>query len=174
MTSSLNAYAFVAKGHYYQMPDVADASKPKIVDANETIIEPNADNDDTYLGVERTSGVCLIAMERIFFNMAVYGDDLFKGFGIPGDNGWFFPLSFVRRESVWTQDQVDDVFGALVTGEKVKWALFSVIMIFGLAFLGLTVFCGLRSYKLHKELYPGKNFLFYVDVEDESLIPLDT
>jgi len=47
-------------------------------------------------------------------------------------------------------------------------------MILGLAFFGLTIFCGLRSYKLHKELYPGKNFLFYVNVEDESLIPLDT
>ena len=46
-------------------------------------------------------------------------------------------------------------------------------MIFGLAFLGLSIFCGFKSYKLHKDLYPGKNFLTYVDVEDESLIPLD-
>jgi|Transcript_46943 hypothetical protein len=173
MTSSLNAYAFAAKGHYYQMDPAVNASIPTIVDQNEEEIVPNSDDDDTYLGVERYSGVCLIAMERIFFNMAIYGDDLFKDMGIPGDDGWFFPLSFVKRESVWTQDQVDDVFGALVTGQKVKWGLFSVLMILGLGFLALTVFCGFRSYKMHKELYPGKNFIFHVDVEDESLTPLD-
>ena len=104
MTSSLMAYAFVAKGHYLQLAEAAAESKPIIRDANGDEILPNQDNDDTYLGVERYSGVNLLAMERIFFNMAVYGDDLFKGYGIPGDNGWFFPLNYVRRESVWTQD----------------------------------------------------------------------
>lgn len=58
------------------------------------------------MGIERYSGTCLVAMERIFFNMVIYGDDLFKNFtpALDGDYGFFFPLSFVRRESVWTQD----------------------------------------------------------------------
>jgi len=30
------------------------------------------------LGVEKYSGANLIAMERIFFNMMIYGDTLFK------------------------------------------------------------------------------------------------
>lgn len=57
-------------------------------------------------------------MERIFFNMQVLGDDLFQNLDAEADPmptyGYFFPLAFVKRESVWTQDQVDDVFGPLV------------------------------------------------------------
>ena len=106
MTTSLNAYGFVAKGHYYQLEPKADAAKPKIVDSDGNEFVTNPDEDDTYLGVEQLSGVCLIAMERIFFNMAIYGDDLFQNFTpeIPEDYGYFFPLAFVKRESEWTQD----------------------------------------------------------------------
>ena len=103
MTSSLLAYSFVSKGHYYQLAEAAEESKPKMVYQNNTVIEPIQEEDDTYLGVEKYSGVCMIAMERIFFNMAIYGDELFN-FGVPGDNGWFFPLAYVKRESEWTQD----------------------------------------------------------------------
>ena len=78
MTSTLGAYGFAAKGHYYQMSDEVFASKPKIVDKNGEEIPSSEDNDDTYLGVEKYSGACLIAMERIFMNMVFYGDDLFQ------------------------------------------------------------------------------------------------
>ena len=74
MTTTLGAYGFAAKGHYYQMSDEALESKPKIVDANGEEIAGNEDNDDTYLGVEKYSGVCLITMERTFMNMVFYGD----------------------------------------------------------------------------------------------------
>lgn len=106
MTTSLNAYGFVAKGHYYQLSEMASASKPKIVDSDGNEFVTNSDDDDTYLGVEQLSGVCFIAKERIFFNMAIYGDDLFQNFTpeIPEDYGYFFPLAFVKRESEWTQD----------------------------------------------------------------------
>ena len=67
---------------------------------------------------------------------------------------------------------MDNTFGALVTGQKVKWAIFSLLMIFGLGFLGLTVFCGFRTCRLQKEIYPNAGF-FTIDVEDESLVPLD-
>ena len=60
------------------MSDEVFASKPKIVDKNGEEIPSSEDNDDTYLGVEKYSGACLIAMERIFMNMVLYGDDLFQ------------------------------------------------------------------------------------------------
>ena len=45
-------------------------------------------------------------------------------------------------------------------------------MIFGLGFLGLTIFCGFRTCRLQKELFPNAG-VFSVDQEEESLIPLD-
>ena len=36
MSSTLGAFGFVAKGHYYQLSPLADDSKPVIVDKNGT------------------------------------------------------------------------------------------------------------------------------------------
>ena len=52
MTSTLNAPAFCAKGHYYQLSPEAESSKCTIVDMNGQEITPNQDADDTYLGME--------------------------------------------------------------------------------------------------------------------------
>lgn len=41
---------------------------PKIVDKDGNLIEPNKEDDDTWLGVERLSGVNLVARERIQLN----------------------------------------------------------------------------------------------------------
>jgi ABC-type Mn2+/Zn2+ transport system permease subunit len=46
----------------------------------------------------------------------------------------FIPLVLVKRESQFTQAQADAVFGALVLGNKVKWALFGVL-------LGISLIC---------------------------------
>lgn len=106
MTSSLKAYTFAAKGHYYDLTPVAAESAPKLYNKDMEEILPVADDDDTFLGVERFSGVCVVALERIFFNMAIYGDDLFQNFTpeLSGDIGFFFPQAFVKREAVFTQD----------------------------------------------------------------------
>ena len=101
MTSTLGAYGFAAKGHYYQMSPEAFESMPKLVNANGEEIPSSEDVDDTYLGVEKYSGACLIAMERIFMNMVYYGDDLFQYTDVP-EYGYFFPLFFVNRNSKWT------------------------------------------------------------------------
>ena len=53
---------------------------------------------------------------------------------------------------MWTQDQIDQAFGALVLGLKLKWTFFSLLLLLGLTFLGLTVFYFLRYRKLRKEL----------------------
>lgn len=103
MTTSLNAWGFAAKGHYYQLSEEASDSKPIIRDASGKEIETNPDVDDTYLGVEPLSGVCLQAMERIFFNFQIFGDNLFRNFNppLPEEFGYFFPLAFIKRESTW-------------------------------------------------------------------------
>ena len=53
-------------------------------------------------------------------------------------------MSYVKRESKWTQDQVDDVFGPLILANKLKWVFFALLLFFGLVFLALTVLFGLR------------------------------
>lgn len=52
MTSTLNAPAFVAKGHYYQLSAEAESSKCVIVDTDGQEIIPNEEADETYLGME--------------------------------------------------------------------------------------------------------------------------
>lgn len=86
------------------------------------------------------------------------GDSLFntKTFDpeIPSDFGYFFPLAFIKRESVWTQDQVDTVFGALVLGKKLKWVFFGLLLLFGLVFAALSFFCGYKYHNLKKSMKP--------------------
>ncbi len=77
MTTSLKAYTFAAKGHYYDLSPEAESARPTLYNKDMEELVPNQDDDDTYLGVERYSGACMVALERIFYNMAIYGDDLF-------------------------------------------------------------------------------------------------
>ena len=142
------------------MSDEAFASKPKIVDKNGEEIPSSEDVDDTYLGVEKYSGACLIAMERIFMNMVFYGDDLFQNFTpeIP-EYGYFFPLFFVNRNSKWTQEQVDNTFKPLAIAMIMKWVLFALLLTLGVVFGGLMICYGLKYRKLRKEVYPdGKGY----------------
>lgn len=52
MTSTLKIPAFICKGHFFQVTDVVEDSIPTIVNANGDKIEPNADVDETHIGVE--------------------------------------------------------------------------------------------------------------------------
>jgi len=158
MSTTLGAFGFVAKGHYYQLSPLAADSKPTIVDKDGQPVGPDKDEDDTYLGVEKYSGVCLIAMERIFFNMFIFADDLFQNFTpeLP-EYGYYFPLAYVKRESEWTQEQVDEVYGPLILAIKLKWTFFSLLLIFGLASLGLGGYFGYRYKKLKQGLAVGED-----------------
>lgn len=99
MTTTLKAPAFASKGHYYQISEeIKDVSVPKIVYKDGRTIEPNADDDDTWLGVERLSGVNLVARERIQLNFQVPNDELFD-FTNTNQYGLFVPLTYVKRES---------------------------------------------------------------------------
>jgi hypothetical protein len=65
LTTSLKAPGFVSKGHFYQISDQVSGSVPIIVDLLGHLITPNENDDDTYLGIEKTTGVNVQAMERI-------------------------------------------------------------------------------------------------------------
>lgn len=58
---------------------------------------------------------------------------------------------YIKRESEWSQSAVDEVYGPLILANKLKWTFFSLMLAFGLGFLGLTVFCGLKYHKMSKE-----------------------
>ena len=77
MTSTLKAPAFCAKGHYYQLSPEVESSKCKILDMNDKPITTDKEADDTYLGMEKFSGACVIAKERIFYNFQIWNDQLF-------------------------------------------------------------------------------------------------
>ena len=82
----------------------------------------------------------MIAMERIQNNFQNFNDDLFW-FEENSEYGMFIPLVLVARESVWTQEQADQILGSLVLALKVKWAFFGVMLGLGLICIGLTVKC---------------------------------
>ena len=155
LTTTLRAPAIAAKGHYYGLSEQASSSKPDIVDSNGSQIEASATNDDTYIGVEQMTGVSLISMERLFFNMVLYGDDLFKKFApeIPTDYGYFFPLAYRSREMVWSEDQVEDTFGSLIRLQKCKWIFLAILLFLGIVALVMALVC-CRKYRRIRQHFP--------------------
>jgi hypothetical protein len=61
LTSTLKAPAFASKGHFYQISSEVSNSVPHIVNLQNVTILPSASVDETYLGVEKLSGVNVIA-----------------------------------------------------------------------------------------------------------------
>lgn len=62
----------------------------------------------------------------------------------------FFPLVLVARESVWTQEQADEILGAVVLGWKIKWGIFGVSLGMGVICTGLTAMHIVRRRKLKR------------------------
>lgn len=89
-------------------------------------------------------------MERIFINMVLYGDNLFRE--IQPEYGYFFPLAYRSREMVWSEDQVSDTFGSLIMLQKLKWVFLSLLIFFGIAALVLSVICGNKYRQLRSQL----------------------
>lgn len=52
LTTTIKAPGFVSKGHFYQISTEVASSVPTIVNLTGVPIVPNAQSDDTYLGVE--------------------------------------------------------------------------------------------------------------------------
>jgi CD36 family len=77
LTTTIKAPGFVSKGHFYQISPEVASSVPVIVNLQGIPIVPDADQDDTYLGVEQISGANMVAMERIQNNFQIFNDALF-------------------------------------------------------------------------------------------------
>lgn len=54
----------------------------------------------------------------------------------------------------------------MVTANRVKWAFFSLMLAFGLGFLGLMVFCGLKYRKEYQRVNPAGNNDEFADALD--------
>lgn len=149
VTSTLKAQAFASKGHFLDISEEAAAlgSVPVIKNANGEVIKANKDDDDTFLGMEKWTGVNVLARQRIQFNFAVFNDELFE-FENNNEYGIFMPLSFVSRQSDMTQDQINIIFGDLIDGLGSKWVFFFIILIVGIVLLALAGFLFYRSRKL--------------------------
>ena len=152
MTTVLNAYSFAAKGHYMNLTSSASGSMPTITNSAGHPIAPSLVDDGSFLGVERMTGTCLQTFERLFLNMVIYGDSLFPK--APGDNGYFFPVVYNKRQASWSQDQVNSTFGDLILWKKLKWVFFTVLLLIGLTALTFALFYWRRHHLLKKEMRP--------------------
>jgi len=139
LTTTTKAPVFVSKGHFYQISDLVSSSVPLIVDQQDQVILPSEQADDTYLGIERITGVNVQAYENIQNNFQVFNDALFS-ITDNDEYGMFVPLVLVRRVSQFTQEQADAVFGDLVLGIKVKWGLFGLLLGLGCVCKGLMIY----------------------------------
>ena len=88
---------------------------------------------------------------------------------LPDVSCLFFPVTFVKRESAWTMDQFNNIFCSLVTGLKLKWAIFCNIIMLKLGFLGLKIFRVIRASRLRKELCSPSSVLG-LNTKEEKLV----
>ena len=165
ITSTFNANAFVTKGHYYQLTEDAKESTCQIVDKNGASIKPNQDNDDTYLGVEPNTGITVITKERFLYNMQVFSDELFDNVSSE-KAGLFLPLVYIKRESVWTQDQMDQRFKAMLLWIKVKRVVLGILL--GTAFICLCIAAYMTQLYCKTKKYIATQY--EVQIVDEMLV----
>lgn len=71
LSTSLMAPVIASKGHFYQMATDLGDTIPPIFDHSGNYITPNAEDDDTFLGIEALSGMTLCARQRIQMNFYV-------------------------------------------------------------------------------------------------------
>ena len=124
-------------------------SVPLIVDQTGSAIMPSANNDETYLGVEKQSGFTLITQQRLQTNFGIFNDELVV-FNSGYQYGQYIPLVFIDRESQASQSQVNNIFAAFYSGITLKWILTGVFIGLGVISLGVGGFLMLKVSKLAK------------------------
>jgi hypothetical protein len=64
MSTCLNAPVLASKGHFFMFSEemVAKKTLAVILDSHNKPIIPNEENDETFLGIEKTAGICLEAL----------------------------------------------------------------------------------------------------------------
>lgn len=114
----MRAHSIATKGHFYQIDSNLTHRLASIVDhANNTVV-PNQYEDETWLGLEKYSGVTIQARVRIMASFMYEKNNatLFSHF----DEGYVIPFIFVQRDSIMTNDQVSEILGLLILAARVK------------------------------------------------------
>lgn len=136
------------KGHFYELDPVLKDRLPVLVDHAGNIIEANKTADDTWLGVEKYSGVTLQARERIQINFIIElnkTDNLTLFSHL--EEGYVFPFVFVRRDSIMSDDEVSQILGTLITAAELRIPLLVTFLVLGfvLALVGCCLVKRLRT-----------------------------
>ena len=84
------------------------------------------------------SGLTLEAKQRLQMNFYIKKDDLYNW--IQNDYGLIVPLTFVRREALLSEAQVEEILGDLITANKAKTILLIILVIVGVILLLLGAF----------------------------------
>ncbi|CAD8079287.1 unnamed protein product [Paramecium primaurelia] len=93
--------------------------------------------DDSYVIYEPYTGVALSALLNLMVSVEYKKDVLF-----PCDNYAILPVMSLMRGANWTSEQVDETFGELKSGLKLRWTLAIIFYVIAFIFLicSMTVF----------------------------------
>ena len=144
MTTALDANAFISRGHYYLLEDDAASSTCLIVDKNNNELSPNAEDDDTYLGIEPYTGLSVIIKERYMYNMLLFNDELFDMKENDNGLGKFLPLVYIKREGEWTNDQMDWRFSDILMWIRLRKAFMGIFLSIALICLLIVTYLTVR------------------------------
>ena len=109
MSTLLQAPVIASKGHYFQLDQEGLKIAAKILDQNGNPFTPNAEDDDTRLGIEHYSGVSVVALQRLQMNFYIQKDILFDWL----QSDVITPLVYIKRESVMDQTLATSLLGDL-------------------------------------------------------------
>jgi len=110
LATVLQAPAIGTKGHYYELDSQLSERLPVMVDHKNNTIAASEEVDNTWLGVERYSGVTLQARERIMVSFLMEDKKASpNGLFSHLEQGWIVPLTFVARDAVMTDEQVSQI-----------------------------------------------------------------
>ena len=149
MNSVLGAQSIATKGHFYQLDDALKNSIPLIKNHSGNVIQTDPNVDETWLGIEKRSGVTLQARQRLQVNFMINGSstDPIGLFNLFQDD-IIIPFAFVQRDSIMTNDQVSQILGQLIDANKTKLPI-----LFAFIGLGLIItICGACRFKKYQQM----------------------
>ena len=99
VTEQMGSPTVVTRGHYYNLDNEnSDWKMPKIEWVNG---DSSDEEDDTFIGVEKYSGVPLIWKQRSFYNLLLSPENSSELFD-KTDETIVMPLAYVKREYEWS------------------------------------------------------------------------
>jgi len=99
-----------------------------MIDSQGNPIVADSKKDDIFLGMEQNSGVNIQARQRVQINFFLQNDLLF---GFLQSPYYITPLSFIRRESIMTKEQVREILGPLYAAKTARTAGIAVLIVIG-------------------------------------------